>query len=192
MVTINRFAKPVPPCASLSASHTSPRFECGHCSPFMSCGRPLSRGKSQSQAIKEMQAVDPRAASVSAAVMMLWTLLLVAAVAVTQTVSRLVLRTPYDLYFFHDYQSNPNSGSHTYEQAKLLCESLGGQLPSFHTQADIDFVLNRLIGERAKGAHIWSGLYWSDTLNSQVKSSVGCRSPHHVHHHVRLSLAGMA
>ena len=82
--------------------------------------------------------------------------------------SRLVLRTPYDLYFFYDYNSNLNAGTHTYEQAKTLCETIGGQLPSYHSQDDINFVLNKLIGERSRGNHIWSGLYWSDTLNSQA------------------------
>ena len=81
---------------------------------------------------------------------------------------RLLLRSPFDLYFFYDYHGHPNSGSHNYEQARALCESMGGQLPSYHSQADIDFVLNRLISDRARGQYIWSGLYWSDTLGSQV------------------------
>lgn len=93
--------------------------------------------------------------------------------SLTATDSRLLLRSAYDLYFFYDYNSNPSAGSHNYEQAKTLCESLGGQLPSFHSQMDIDFVLTRLVGERHKGQHIWSGLYWSDTLSSQVSPVFG-------------------
>lgn len=82
--------------------------------------------------------------------------------------SRLLLRSPYDLYFFYDYHGSLTAGSHTYEQAKNLCEGIGGQLPSYHSQEDINYVLNKLIGERSKGSPIWSGLYWSDTLESQV------------------------
>ena len=84
--------------------------------------------------------------------------------------ARLVLRSPYDLYFFYDYHGSLTSGSHTYEQARMFCEGIGGQLPSYHSEDDINFVLNKLIGDRSKGNHIWSGLYWSDTLNSQVWS----------------------
>ena len=49
-----------------------------------------------------------------------------------------------------------------------MCDGFGGHLPSYHSQADIDFVLNKLIGDRSRGNCIWSGLYWSDTLHSQA------------------------